>query len=90
MMAFVHDQHNRVLLKQYLESLLGLADDVLRAPLLSLLSATLVVVAATESASGVVGGIGNVFLQAGNGMEVEVVNLEVSKNDYYYIFIWSL
>ena len=90
MMAFVHDQHNRVLLKQYLESLLGLADDVLRAPLLSLLSATLVVVAAMESASGVVGGIGNVFLQAGNGMEVEVVNLEVSKNDYYYIFIWSL
>ncbi len=79
-----------MLLKQYLESMLGLANDVLMAPSLSLSSATSVAAAATESASGAAGGMHNVLLQAGDGMEVEAVDLGVSKNDYYYIFIWSL
>ncbi len=87
---FAHDQHKRVLLKQYLESMLGLANDVLMAPFLSSSLATLVPVAATESVSGAVGGMNNVLLQAGNGMEMEAVNLEVSKSDYYYIFICPL
>ncbi len=65
--------------------MLGLADDVLRAPSLSSLSATLVAAAATELASGSAGSMGNVLLQAGNGMGLEVVDLKVSKNDYYYI-----
>jgi hypothetical protein len=34
--------------------------------------------------------MGNVLLQAGDGKEVEVVYLEVNKNDYNYIFIWPL
>jgi hypothetical protein len=34
--------------------------------------------------------MGNVLLQAGDSKEVEVVYLEVSKNDYNYIFIWPL
>jgi hypothetical protein len=34
--------------------------------------------------------MGNVSLQAGNGKEVEVVYLKVSKNDYNYIFILPL
>jgi hypothetical protein len=90
-MAFAHDQHKRVLLRQYLESVLGLADDVLRAPLSSSLAAAMsVAAAAKESASGAAGGMNSVLLQAGDGMEVEAVNLEVSKNDYYYIFIWPL
>jgi hypothetical protein len=46
--------------------------------------------AAKELASRAAGGINNVFLQAGDGMEVEAVDLKVSKNDYYYIFIWPL
>ena len=90
-MAFAHDQHKRVLLRQYLESVLGLADDVLRAPLSSSLAAAMsVAAAAKESASGAAGGMNSVLLQAGDGMEVEATNLEVSKNDYYYIFIWPL
>jgi hypothetical protein len=36
------------------------------------------------------GGMNNGLLQAGDGMEVEAVNLKVSKNDYYYIFIWPI
>jgi hypothetical protein len=83
-MAFAHDQHKRVLVRQYLESVLGLADGVLRAPASSSSAA------AKESASGAAGGMNNVLLQAGYGMEVEAVDLEVSKNDYYYIFIWPL
>jgi hypothetical protein len=79
-----------VLLKQYLESMLGLVDNVLRAPSLLLSSAMLVAAVAMELVSRAVGGMGNVLLQAGNSMEVEVVNLKVSKNDYYYIFIWPL
>jgi hypothetical protein len=91
-MAFAHDQHKRVLLRQYLESMLGLADNVLRAPSSSssAAAATLVAAAAEELASGAAGGMNNVLLQAGDGMEVEAVDLEVSKNDYYYIFIWPL
>ncbi len=90
-MAFAHNQHKRVLLRQYLESMLGLADDVLRAPSSSSSeAATSVMAAAKESASGAVGGMNNVLLQAGDGMEVEAVDLEVSKNDCYYIFIWPL
>jgi hypothetical protein len=42
----------------------------------------LVAAAATESASRAVGDMNNVLLQAGDGVEVEAVNLEVSKNDY--------
>ncbi len=79
-----------MLLKQYLESMLGLVDNVLRAPSLLLSSAMLVAAVAMELVSRAVGGMGNVLLQAGNSMEVEVVNLKVSKNDYYYIFIWPL
>jgi hypothetical protein len=90
-MAFAHDQHKRMLLRQYLESVLGLAYVVLRASSLSLsAAATLVTAAAKESASGAVGGMNNVLMQAGDGMEMEAVDLEVSKNDYYYIFIWPL
>ena len=90
-MAFAHDQHKSVLLRQYLESVLGLADDVLRAPSSSSsVAATSVTAAAKESARGAAGGMINVSLQAGDGMEVEAVNLKVSKNDYYYIFIWPL
>jgi hypothetical protein len=90
-MAFTHDQHKHVLLRQYQESVLGLADDVLRAPSSSsAAAATLVAVAAKESASGAAGGMNNFLLQAWDGVEVEVVDLEVSKNDYYYILIWPL
>jgi hypothetical protein len=89
-MAFAHDQHKRVLLRQYLESVLGLADNVLRAPSSSSSVAATLVAAAKESASGAAAGMNNVLLQAGDGMEVEATNLEVSKNDYYYIFIWPL
>jgi hypothetical protein len=80
-----------VLLRQYLESVLGLANDVLRAPSLSSLSAAMLVAAAAkESASGAAGGMNNILLQAGEGMEVEAVDLKVSKNDCYYIFLWPL
>ncbi len=90
-MAFAHDQHKCVLLRQYLESVLGLADDVLRAPFLSSLAAAMsVAAAAKESASGAAGGMNSVLLQAGDGMEVEAIDLEVSKNDYYYILIRPL
>jgi hypothetical protein len=34
--------------------------------------------------------MGNILLQAGNGKEVEVVYLKVSKNNYNYISIWTL
>ncbi len=89
--AFAHDQHKCVLLRKYLKSVLGLADNILRAPSLSSsAAATLVAVAAKESASGAAGSMNNVLLQAGDGMEVEAVDLKVSKNDYYYIFIWPL
>jgi hypothetical protein len=90
LMAFVHDQHKRLLLRQYLESVLGLADNVLRVPSLSsLAAATSVAAAAKELANGAAGSMNNVLLQAGDGMEVEAADLEVSK-DYYYIFIWPL
>ncbi len=90
-MAFAHDQHKRMLLRQYLESVLGLADNVLRAPSSSSsAAATSAAAAAKELASGAADGMNNVLLQAGDGMEVEAVDLEVSKNDYYYIFIWPL
>ncbi len=68
-MAFAHDQHKRVLLRQDLESMLGLDDNVLRAPSLSSsAAATSVAAAAKESASGAAGGMNNVLLQAGDGM----------------------
>ena len=88
-MAFAHDQHKRVLLRQYLERVLGLANNVLRVPSSSLsAAATLVAAAAKESVGGAAGGMNNVLLQAGDGMKVEAVDLKVSKNDYYYLFIW--
>jgi hypothetical protein len=90
-MAFAHDQNKHVLLRQYLESMLGLANNVLRVPSLSLSAAARLVTAAVkELASGVAGGMNNILLQAGDGMEVEAVDLKVSKNDYYYIFVWPL
>ncbi|KAL3777866.1 hypothetical protein ACHAW5_003392 [Stephanodiscus triporus] len=70
--AFAHNQHKRVLLKQYLESVLGLADDVrARAPS-SLSSAA--------SANRAAGDTGNILLQVGDGLEVEAVDLEVLKS----------
>ncbi len=88
-MVFAHNQHKPVLLRHYLESVLGLADDVLRAPSLSFLAAAMsVAAAAKELASGAAGSMNNILLQAGDCMEVEAVDLKVSKNDYYYIFIW--
>jgi hypothetical protein len=60
-MAFAHNQHKRVLLRQYLESVLGLADDVLRAPSSSSsAAATSVTAAAKELASGAAGSMNNI------------------------------
>jgi hypothetical protein len=62
-----------VLLRQYLESVLGLANNVcVRAACLahSLLPVTAAVVAA-------VGSLGSILLWVGNRMEVEAINLKV-------------
>jgi hypothetical protein len=71
--AFAFSHHRRMLLRQYLESVLGLADDLqTKVPSSS----------ATTSANGMNGSsMGDVLLRVGEGMEVEAtVDLEVQQS----------
>ena len=72
-LAFTHNQHRHVLLRQYLEGVPGLADDGKAWAARSLHSSLPVTAAANVMAS-----VGGNLLRVGNGMEVEAVNLEVA------------
>ncbi len=73
-MGFEHNQHRHVFLRQYLESVLGLANNIC-ARAACLLHSSLLVVMAVAAAT--VGGLGGILLRVGDGMQVEAINLEV-------------